>query len=52
MRVLIVEDDEGIAGGLEFHLRHLGWVISLPTFFRGERADRARNPGLNPVMVA
>lgn len=29
MRVLIVEDDEGIAGGLEFHFRHLGWAVDI-----------------------
>jgi len=27
-------------------------VSSVPTFFRGERADRARNPSLNPLRVA
>lgn len=29
MRVLIVEDDEGIARGLESHLRHLGWAVDM-----------------------
>lgn len=27
MRVLVVEDDEGIAGGLRAHLRQLGWAV-------------------------
>lgn len=27
-------------------------ISSVPTFFRGERADWARNPGLNPLRVA
>lgn len=29
MRVLIVEDDEGIAQGLAAHLRHLGWALDI-----------------------
>ncbi|MBK9573553.1 MAG: response regulator transcription factor [Rhodoferax sp.] len=29
MRVLIVEDDEGIARGLESHLRHLSWAVDM-----------------------
>ncbi len=30
---------------------HLVSVSSVPTFFRGERADLARNPDLNPLRV-
>lgn len=29
MRVLVVEDDEGIAAGLEVHLRQLGWAVDV-----------------------
>ncbi len=29
MRVLVVEDDEGIAVGLQAHLRHLGWAVDV-----------------------
>ncbi|MBX3653498.1 MAG: response regulator transcription factor [Ramlibacter sp.] len=29
MRVLVVEDDEGIAAGLQAHLRQLGWAVDL-----------------------
>lgn len=29
MRVLVVEDDEGIARGLESHLKQLGWAIDI-----------------------
>ncbi|WP_372826171.1 response regulator transcription factor [Polaromonas sp.] len=29
MRVLVVEDDEGIATGLEAHLRQLGWAVDI-----------------------
>ena len=29
MRVLVVEDDEGIAAGLEAHLRQLGWAADV-----------------------
>ncbi|MBA3058134.1 MAG: response regulator transcription factor [Gammaproteobacteria bacterium] len=29
MRVLIVEDDEGIARGLASHLRHLSWAVDM-----------------------
>lgn len=29
MRVLVVEDDEGIARGLESHLRRLGWAVDI-----------------------
>ena len=29
MRVLVVEDDEGIAAGLEVHLRQLGWAADV-----------------------
>ncbi len=29
MRVLVVEDDEGIAKGLERHLKQLGWAIDI-----------------------
>lgn len=29
MRVLVVEDDEGIATGLEAHLRQLGWAVDM-----------------------
>lgn len=29
MRVLVVEDDEGIAAGLQVHLRQLGWAVDV-----------------------
>ena len=29
MRVLVVEDDEGIAAGLQVHLRQLGWAVDI-----------------------
>jgi len=29
MRVLVVEDDEGIATGLQVHLRQLGWAVDM-----------------------
>jgi two-component system OmpR family response regulator/two-component system response regulator QseB len=29
MRVLVVEDDEGIATGLDAHLRQLGWAVDM-----------------------
>ena len=29
MRILVVEDDEGIANGLEAHLRQSGWAADL-----------------------
>ncbi|MDO8387549.1 MAG: DNA-binding response regulator, partial [Polaromonas sp.] len=29
MRVLVVEDDEGIATGLQAHLGQLGWAVDL-----------------------
>ncbi|RYX94382.1 MAG: response regulator transcription factor [Comamonadaceae bacterium] len=29
MRILVVEDDEGIAGGLKSHLTRLGWAVDL-----------------------
>ncbi|MBA3595301.1 MAG: response regulator transcription factor [Polaromonas sp.] len=29
MRVLVVEDDEGIAAGLQAHLRQLGWAVDV-----------------------
>ena len=29
MRVLVVEDDEGIATGLQAHLRQLGWAVDM-----------------------
>jgi two-component system response regulator QseB len=29
MRVLVVEDDPGIAAGLELHLRQLGWAVDV-----------------------
>jgi hypothetical protein len=30
-RVLVVEDDEGIAAGPQVHLRQLGWAADGPT---------------------
>ncbi len=35
-----------------YRTKHCSNVSSVPTFFRGERADLARNPGLNPSRVA
>lgn len=29
MRVLVVEDDKGIAAGLEVHMRQLGWAVDI-----------------------
>ncbi len=44
MRVLVVEDDEGIAAGLQAHLRQLGWAVDVSGSVAGAWAALRAEP--------
>ena len=50
--VLVVGGQKIATSPIEQSLQKLLQVSSVPTFFRGERADLARNPDLNSLRVA